>query len=219
MDAAIERLIPLMEPARRRIFVFVSGAPKPVSREEAAAATGLSTALAAFHLEKLLEARLVEASFEAPSAGGPRRRGRPAKLYRSSRGDISLSLPARNYRLAAEIFAEAFPAETAESVLGAAARRRGRSIGTSAGGEGLEGTAGLVATLTEAGYRPRPVSGRIELGNCPFEALTEGHGELICRANLALLEGILEGAGVSTMEARLEPGDDRCCVVIEPVES
>ena len=190
IDGAIERLMPLMEPARRRIFGFVSGAAKPVRREEAAAATGLSTALAAFHLEKLLEAGLVEASFEAPSAGGPRRRGRPAKLYRPSRTDISLSLPARNYRLAAEIFVEAIPDAAAASVLGEAARRRGRSIGTPGRGEGREGTDGLVATLAEEGYRPHRVDGRIELGNCPFEALTEGHGELICRANLALLDTV-----------------------------
>jgi predicted ArsR family transcriptional regulator len=224
IDGAIERLLPLMEPARRRIFAYVSGAAMPVSREEAAAATGLSTALAAFHLEKLLEAGLVESSFEGPASGGPRRRGRPAKLYRSSRTDISLSLPARNYRLAAEIFAEAMPVESAGSVLEEAARRRGRSIGApgagaSTGEGGPAGIEHLVATLTEAGYRPRRIDGRIELGNCPFEALTEGHVELICPANRALLEGILEGAGVSNMEARLEPGDGRCCVVIAPTES
>lgn len=224
IDGAIERLLPLMEPARRRIFVYVSGAVTPVSREEAAAATGLSTALATFHLEKLLEAGLVESSFEAPTPGGRRRRGRPAKLYRSSPSDISLNLPARNYRLAAEIFAEAIPAEAAGSVLGEAARRRGRSIATPSSGVAADdgdaaGMGRLISTLAHAGYRPRPVDGRIELGNCPFDALTEGHGQLICPANLALVEGILEGSGVANMEARRNAGEGRCCVVIVPVES
>ena len=37
----------------------------------------------------------------------------------------------------------------------------------------------------------------------------------MCPANHALLEGILEGSGVA-MEAQFEPGEGRCCVVLEP---
>jgi predicted ArsR family transcriptional regulator len=39
---------------------------------------------------------------------------------------------------------------------------------------------------------------------------------LICGMNLALLEGLLEGAALTGMAARLDPRPDECCVVIEP---
>ncbi len=211
----MDRLSPLMEPARRRAFSFVAAAAAPVTREETTDATGLSLALATFHLERLLEAGLVEAGFAAdvpPGVTARRGRGRPAKRYRAARGDISLSLPARNYRLAAELLADALPPEIAPTALDVAARRRGRAIGRSVEGSQRR----LVDVLAGEGYLPRTVNGRIEFGNCPFEGLTEGHGDLICPANLALLQGVLEGAGVSDMEARLDAGDGRCCVVLQP---
>ncbi|MBO0786733.1 MAG: helix-turn-helix transcriptional regulator, partial [Actinobacteria bacterium] len=51
----------LGEPARRALYEYVAGQGRPVSRDEAAAATGVKRATAAFHLDRLVAAGLLEA--------------------------------------------------------------------------------------------------------------------------------------------------------------
>jgi predicted ArsR family transcriptional regulator len=226
VDEAIDRLAPLLEPARRRVFAFVALAESPVSREETAAATGISLALATFHLERLLEASLVEAGFSAGKGSGSGVRGRPAKLYRAARQDLLVSLPARDYRLAAELFADALTLVARPRSLDDAARVRGKAVGGRVRERAgrTKKQAGLVAALAdvlaEEGYDPRPLGdGSLALRNCPFEALTERHRDLICPTNLALLDGVLEGAGISAVRTRLEPGEGRCCVLFQADEA
>ncbi len=195
-----------------------------VTREETASAIGLPRALTAFHLEKLVEAGLLEVAPDAPSSHA-RRRGRPSKRYRSARGELGINLPARDYRLAAELFADALTRGPQSEALDAVARDRGRAIGLSArdrAGDGSEGgslTTALIDVLADRGYEPLGLDdGSVALRNCPFDGLTEGHGDLVCPANLALLDGMIEGAGITSLGARMEPGDGRCCVLLRAVE-
>jgi len=44
--------------------------------------------------------------------------------------------------------------------------------------------------------------------------LASNHPPLICGMNLALLEGLLEGAAVPGLSARLDPRPGECCVVL-----
>lgn len=219
IDEAIDRLGPLLEPARRRVFGFVASADRPVTRDETASATGLALPLATFHLERLLEVGLLEAVAPPASAAAVgRRRGRPAKLYRAARQDLLVSMPARDYRLAAELFADALARGPGPDSLGMAARARGRRLGERAmerAAEGAELEAAVVGVLADQGYEPRRLEdGSMALRNCPFDGLTEGHGDLICPANRSLLAGLLEGAGLSTLDATLEPGEGRCCILL-----
>jgi len=80
-------------------------------------------------------------------------------------------------------------------------------------------------TLTALGYQPVDEPGPMRLANCPFHALVDTDRELVCALNVAFVKGIvtgLEGAqsGVAKpaakIEARLEPGVGRCCVVVAP---
>ena len=237
-EAAIDRLTPLLEPARRRAFGFVARSGRAVTRDETAAGTGVSLALATFHLEKLVQAGLLEvAAFEGASPvgiPGGRRRGRPAKLYRASRSNLSVSFPARNYRLAAELLADALAQGAVPDSLASAARARGRELGERAisraerdgeldaerdAARGGELEAAVFGVLADQGYEPRLLEdGSVALGNCPFEGLTERHGGLICPANQALLDGVLDGARVTSMRTALDPGDGRCCVVLRAAD-
>ena len=76
-DLAALRL--LDEPVRRRLYDWVAAQDEPVGREQAASATGISRALATFHLDKLADAGLLEASYRrltgrvGPGAGRPAR--------------------------------------------------------------------------------------------------------------------------------------------------
>src|SRR5205814_6965297 len=55
-DTSLTTLAVLTEEMRWRLYSFVRAAHRPVSREEAAASTGISRKLAAFHLDKLVGA-------------------------------------------------------------------------------------------------------------------------------------------------------------------
>ncbi len=73
----------------------------------------------------------------------------------------------------------------------------------------------VCVVLTAHGYEPRPETAIITLANCPFDALARDHTELICGMNLALLGAVADQVGHGTLTARLDPADDRCCVVLD----
>lgn len=85
------------------------------------------------------------------------------------------------------------------------ARRTGREIGKS----------GLEAALAATGYEPETRGGETRFRNCPFPVLRDQDRETTCRLNLALVEGMVEGAG-SEVEALLAPEEGYCCVRVRP---
>jgi predicted ArsR family transcriptional regulator len=58
------------------------------------------------------------------------------------------------------------------------------------------------------------VDSSVILVNCPFDALARDHTDLVCGMNLALLGAVADRVGDGTLTARLDPADDRCCVVL-----
>lgn len=204
----LARLAALDEPVRRRLFAYVRGNSEPVSREDAAEAVGISRSLAAYHLDKLAEQNLLTTSYRRPEGRSGPGAGRPAKLY-VARGEVSVSVPPRDYELAADLLAEA--AETsdqARAALDAVAARAGRRLG-----EGGQGS--LDEALAARGYEPsEDEAGVVRLRNCPFHRLAEQHRDVVCGMNRAYLEGLLEGLGRTDVRASLEPEPGRCCVAI-----
>jgi predicted ArsR family transcriptional regulator len=212
MNDELARLAALDEPVRRRLFAYVRNSPEPVSREDAAEAVGISRSLAAYHLDKLAEQDLLDTSYRRPEGRTGPGAGRPAKLY-VARGEVSVSVPPRDYELAAELLAEA--AETsdeARAALDAVAARAGRRLGE---GLGERRKRSLGDALAARGYEPfEDEAGVIRLGNCPFHRLAEQHRDVVCGMNQAYLEGLLEGLGRTDVSASLEPEPGRCCVAI-----
>jgi predicted ArsR family transcriptional regulator len=70
----------LGDPVRRSLYDFVTAQDREVSRAEAAAATGIQRPLAAFHLDRLAEAGLVEVTFRRTTGRSGPGAGRPAHL-------------------------------------------------------------------------------------------------------------------------------------------
>jgi predicted ArsR family transcriptional regulator len=68
--------------------------------------------------------------------------------------------------------------------------------------------------LTDHGYEPYDDEGTIRLRNCPFAQLAKRHGELVCRANLVFVEGLLQGRQHRGLQAILDPLPQRCCVAL-----
>lgn len=211
---ALPSLSNLVDPVRRRLYDYVAAQRTPVTREQAAAAAGITRTLAAYHLDKLTEAGLIEAGY-ARSAGrrpGPGA-GRPAKHYTRAAQELAVTLPARSYLLMAEVLAAAVEADQTGSVRTTAARHAhhiGHAAAANAGAD-------VDLALQSLGYEPfRTPGDDIEMGNCPFHQLSKTHTDLVCSLNLDLIEGLLDGAGQPMDRAELTPHEGRCCVVIHP---
>src|SRR3990170_8987534 len=99
-------LAALREPVRMRLYRYVERRLAAVGRDEAAGAVGVSRAMAAFHLDKLVDLGLLRTEFRRLSGRTGRGAGRPAKLYRRSRRDFSVTLPKRDHELLARLLSE-----------------------------------------------------------------------------------------------------------------
>lgn len=220
----------LAEPVRRDLYLYVVGQREPVSRDQAAAGCGVAQHTAKFHLDKLAEEGLLDVEYRRLSGRQGPGAGRPTKLYRRSDREVSVSLPAREYDLAATLMARAIEdsARTGAVVVDALHERAaelGRELGERVRGEegpddggDTPGLQGVCRVLAEHGYEPREVDGEVIMANCPFHALTADHTELVCGMNYALMQGITQAAG-RALTARLDPAPDRCCVVLRPADS
>ena len=214
---AISAIAALDDPVRLRLYDYVCEQDHEVSRDEAATATGLQRAMAAFHLDKLAAAGLLSVTFRRPAGRSGPGAGRPAKLYCRSEAEHQVSVPPRDYRAAAEILAEVAEVTGAEPAVQRVARRRGSQAGRAArAAEPAASTADLVATsLAAQGYQPYLDGPVIRLRNCPFHVLAGQHPPLICGMNLALVQGMLEALTASGLVARLDPQPGDCCVVVD----
>lgn len=216
----------LHDPRRRALYGYVAAQPHEVSRDEAANALGVPRPVAAFHLDRLVEAGLLEVSYRRLSGRRGPGAGRPSKLYRRSSRPREVSLPPRDYQLAAELFADALDdpaAEDARTSLSRLARRAGQSAGEAVGA-GLGRRASrkrrleaVQQALGDQGYQPYREGHEVRVRNCPFHALAAAHRELVCGMNVALVGGVVEGAGAEGIEARFDPRPGQCCVAVSPV--
>jgi predicted ArsR family transcriptional regulator len=203
-EGTIDTLSLLAEPARRALYRYVVAAPAEVGRDEAAEAVGVSRSLAAFHLDKLVEAGLLAVSYRRLSGRTGPGAGRPAKLYRRSEAEHAVSVPPRAYASAAQLLAEVVDEAGLEPELQAAARRAGAALPA---GSDVE------AVLAARGYQPWRDGATIRLRNCPFHVLARDFPPLVCGMNLALLEGLLGES--SRWRARMDPRPGECCVVLD----
>lgn len=228
VDDPIEAVALLDEPNRQRLYDLVTASHEPIGRDDAAAALGISRELSAFHLDRLLEAGLLEAEYRRRGGRSGPGAGRPAKFYRRADREIAISLPPRQYRLAADLMATALDglngASGAEAVA-TVARERGTVVGVDArrqagarpGHRRL--LTALLDLLRSAGYEPEldKTNGTVCLGNCPYDALASDHRQLTCGMNLAWAEGVVDGLGDSEVGVDLAPEAGACCVVFHSV--
>jgi predicted ArsR family transcriptional regulator len=231
VDPAIRAIAMLDDELRRGMYRFIRAARRPVTRDEAAAAVGISRKLAAFHLDKLVDAGVLKGGYQPVT--GRRRVGRAPKVYEPVDADIRISIPARHHDLLAGILLGAVLADDApgsdhtrdrERAGGAALRvaaERGRGIGRAEhqrlrpGRLGAERALTLaMALLTRHGFEPvREAPGCVRLHSCPFQPLAATARALVCGINHRFLAGVLDGLGAaSAVCAVLDPGAGQCCV-------
>jgi predicted ArsR family transcriptional regulator len=216
----------LDDPVRGRLYALVASRTEPVRRDEAAAAVGIGRALAVYHLDKLVEAGLLTASYRRPPGRSGPGAGRPAKVYARSAAEFVVTVPAREYELAAQLLVRAVAADRGGQVTAAlhrAARKLGTDLGQrrkagrqKAGGDRCDAPRlALDSALSEHGYEPRyDDAGILRMRNCPFRRLAELQPEVVCHMNLALIQGLAEGLGADDLNPVLDPEPGHCCVAI-----
>jgi predicted ArsR family transcriptional regulator len=218
-EAGVTRLGLLQDPIRAALYRYVIAQDHDVGRNEAASAVEIQRGLAAFHLDKLAEAGLLEVTFRRLSGRTGPGAGRPAKLYRRADREAVASVPPRAYETAAALLAETVEQAGADLSLQAAAREMGEQAGRRRHADvATEDSDARPETIMEAlndlGYEPYLDGSVVRMRNCPFHALSERFPPLICGMNHALITGLLAGLDAQSCHARLDPAPRRCCVAI-----
>ncbi len=216
----------LSDGTRRALYDHVAAQPEPVTRDAAADAVGIPGHMARFHLDRLVEVGLLETEFRRLSGRTGPGAGRPSKLYRRAGGTVAVSLPERRYDLVGHLLAGAIEragdGTPLSDAVDAVAREEGRRIAASVpaptppAAETGDDLSRVTEVLGAHGYEPRREGDALTLANCPFDSLARDHTQLVCSANLALIDGLLDGLGCSGLCAHAEPHEGHCCVAIRP---
>lgn len=190
---------------RAEVLGLLRASDGPLSAADVAAATGLHVNTARFHLDALVEGRLVERTSEARDQPG-----RPRILY-AAQGPIP---GPRSYALLAEMltgllasFPDAGPAAVA------AGQAWGRHLVERAAPSEQLGEADAVARLNRLldaiGFEPEvrttDSGSEVCLRHCPFREVAAKHNDVVCAIHLGLMQGALSELQAPVDVASLEP--------------
>jgi predicted ArsR family transcriptional regulator len=227
---AIRDVSALADPVRQALYQHVIGQPDGASREAAAGAVGISRPLAAFHLDRLVQAGLLVATHRRLNDRRGPGAGRPSKIYSRADREIEISLPRRRYERIGTLLLEAVARQLGDGTeLEVALADASREIGLELGDEARRrvgprpGRARLLGAALEVlraeGYEPRLEGTSLVLTNCPFDSLARRSQDVICGMNLSLMGGVIDGLRAHGIVATLEPKPGMCCVVWRPTAS
>jgi predicted ArsR family transcriptional regulator len=214
----------LKDELRSRIYQFIRRSRRAVTREEVASEAGISTKLAAFHLDHLVDRGLLRTHYARPAGRSGPGAGRTSKFYEPSDLQVDISIPPRQYDVAGDLLLKALSTQNPDEAPGEAALRVSREAGLELGRElrtsvgkgriGAERALRIIENiLQERGYEPyRAEKGIVRLRNCPFHHLARQAPEFICGMNRQFVEGIANGLGNDSLQILLEPSPEECCV-------
>lgn len=219
----------LAEPTRRRIFDTLRSRRVPTTRDDVATELGISRSLAAFHLDQLSDAGLVDVSFARPPGRTGPGAGRPAKRYAARTCELAVTVPARRYDLVARILARGVASggkrRDATAATLEAAQDEGHRIGIlrRPSSRSLSRQQTMVCAaeaLGDLGFEPGPEGSSLRMRNCPFHAVVDVAPELVCGLNQAFIGGLLDGlGGHDAVTAVLDPAPPDCCVRVTPAKT
>jgi predicted ArsR family transcriptional regulator len=209
----------LAEPIRERLYIYVRDRHRPVGREEAATHAGITVKLAAFHLDKMAAAGLLDVEYRRLSDRVGPGAGRPAKLYFVSPRSFSVTVPQTQYALAAAMMATALSERYAGSDGAIALQDAATTAGERLGDDVRAGARSeralreaIVRKLATLGYEPQTQeSGELTLRNCIFSELSASHRDLVCGMNVAFVRGLVRGARLRSLTVDKRPLEGGCC--------
>ena len=223
----------LASPIRRRIVDTLanlppaldpeSAAPTPaegLSAKELADRFGLHVTTMRFHLDQLVQAGLLTATFQRRESAG-----RPRKLYAVERGSLESVSSEQSFKMLSELLVESFHTDehgrplTPDEAGARWGRRRVGQERSNAGAPEPARTAGqwlgrighMVDLLEEWGYLPEVSTsnhGRtaeVALHDCPFLSLAQENTAVVCGIHRGLIRGVLESLGEESTQVGLTP--------------
>jgi predicted ArsR family transcriptional regulator len=178
----------LAQPTRARLFALLTELKRPAGTAELAERVGLHPNGVRLHLERLLEAGLVERSRPRQAVGRPRDAWTVAPDARP--GDRAPSGYADLGRWLARAIA---PGPRRLRDLEATGREIGRELAPADGGSVREA---FEATLASLGFQPRMqelhTGVTFCLGNCPYRDAVRENQEVVCTLHRGLTRGLLD---------------------------
>jgi predicted ArsR family transcriptional regulator len=221
MDAADLMAVALLaDPTRQQLYLYLRERREPVGREEAARHAGIKLRIAAFHLDKMAAAGLLEVEYRRLSGRVGPGAGRPAKVYSVSSRSFSVEIPQTRYGLAASMMASALSGGGPRADGAGSLQDVATAVGESLGGEirrqartGGARQKAVQCKLKQLGYEPQvQESGEWTLRNCIFSELSMSHRELVCGMNAAFVSGLLSGARLASLRVERRMAWPTCCV-------
>jgi predicted ArsR family transcriptional regulator len=212
--ARAERHRLLGNPHRLAIVEALEEAPREIP--ELARLLGLHATTVRDHLEKLVEAGLVEVE-----SGVPTGRGRPSKRYKLRYPLVGKDMELRLFIGSLVSLLRTAYGEGAVAAAEEEGARRGREFGRSLQHPSLEQVARAVSeTLEQLSFAPAPParcgSGlSVDVHHCPFNVNPDDpDGALVCAFHEGLVRGVAEKTSGEPVPVRLRPFIDpnRCRV-------
>ncbi|MDF2629424.1 MAG: hypothetical protein K0R39_3255 [Symbiobacteriaceae bacterium] len=215
----------LADPTRYNIYQYVLAASHPVSAAEVAERFGLHPNVARTHLNKLADIGLVAAMAEKTGKGG-----RPGYLYSPSGNAVSLTVPARDFQLLADLLVQslALLGDGAKEAIEQIGRTFGKRLGQEAAAVTSAQQEELVRTCAEALHRlgimthvarAEDGSWTLVLKTCGFREVAAVHPEQVCSLCKAMVEGITlavaEAQPKVTQAGSVPKGDKECVYEVE----
>jgi predicted ArsR family transcriptional regulator len=211
----------LADPTRYNIYQHVLTAAHPLTAAEVAEVFGLHANVARTHLSKLVDIGLLVATAEKTGKGG-----RPGYVYSASGSAVSLTVPARDFQLLADLLVQSL------ALLGAGAQEAieqiGRTFGKRLGQEATQVHTAqqqeeVIRICSEALHRlgvmthvHRSEDGAytLVLKTCGFREVAAVHPEQVCTLCKAMVEGITQAVAeakpVVTQAGSVPRGDKEC---------
>ncbi|HYG59406.1 MAG TPA: helix-turn-helix domain-containing protein [Symbiobacteriaceae bacterium] len=220
----------LADPTRYNIYQYVLSAPQPLNAAEVAEHFSLHPNVARSHLSKLVDIGLVVASAEKTGKGG-----RPGYVYWPSGSAVSLTVPARDFQLLADLLVQSL-ALTGEGGMDAIVRI-GQTFGKRLGKETVQVSdtreqEELIKACSEALHRlgvmthvTRAEDGSLSmvLKTCGFREVATAHPEQVCLLCKAMVEGITQAVAevqaTVTQSGSVPRGDKECVYEVEGLRS
>jgi len=133
-----------------------------------------------------------------------------------------VSVPPREYELAARLLVQAVESDSSDASWGAlfdAAQQFGAELGRRSRASCARGGTrqDIGSVLRAHGFEPwQDEDGIVRLGNCPFHRLAADHPRLVCGMNLALIEGRSPVSAPAGCTPRSIPGRDAAVSLSAP---
>ena len=181
------------ERQRSTILEALRGAPGGLDTNQLAECVDLHPNTIRWHLGRLTDAGLVQATPERR-----RGRGRPSIVHRLTGDGIARGRD--EYRLLATMLTDVVAADsTGETRAYEAGVSWGRQL------QQAEPGASLAQLLDQEGFAAEQHGDELEMRRCPFYALAENSPQVICTLHHGIIDGALDEAGSRRSVDRLDP--------------